>query len=221
MQLTIPPKELPGILEINQLSEENISELINVLESIDYNRDIEEFSSIVSAQIKSIPSNKTEQTIRTLDILYKVRDLYSVKDQKFIEDLLKAIKKEKPEITDKELESFDKKFTSILDIDSFKTHSKASILQRDGEKIFLEAKTLSDIRPVFGLDPSENPLGAVITHTLKINYDCAASNNEFHIVLDLNDLKSLKEVVDRALQKDKTLKNLISDMDLKDLEAHQ
>jgi hypothetical protein len=51
--------------------------------------------------------------------------------------------------------------------------------------------------------------GAVITHTLDLEYHKGAELKEFFVVLDSQDLLALKEVLDRAITKDKTLRLLL------------
>jgi hypothetical protein len=90
-------------------------------------------------------------------------------------------------------------------------------LQRDGERLYCDAKILSDIRPVFGDKPTVRPVGAVVTHTLRIGYHLGGDHREFHIILDVQDLEALKVAVDRAQAKDKTLRALLKDIKLPDL----
>jgi hypothetical protein len=90
-------------------------------------------------------------------------------------------------------------------------------LQRDGERLYCEAKIISDIRPVFGAKPTARPIGAVVTHMLKCAYHEVGEHREFHVVLDGIDLELLADVVHRALLKDRTLRSLLEEMRLPDL----
>jgi hypothetical protein len=106
----------------------------------------------------------------------------------------------------------------LMSIEVLNTVSKAARLQRDGERLYCNAKILSDIRPVFSHDPTLRPLGAVLTHTLKIGFHEGGEHQEFHVVLDVDDLLALSEVIYRAQAKDKTLRKLLKESKLTSLD---
>jgi hypothetical protein len=54
--------------------------------------------------------------------------------------------------------------------------------------------------------PDEEPYGAVIVHLLKLSYHEDGDHKEFFVALDDADLKHLKEVIERAERKAKTLR---------------
>ena len=95
--------------------------------------------------------------------------------------------------------------------------SKASRLQREGERLYCEAMILSDIRPVFGDDITSGPGSAVLTHTLKVSYHGDEGHRDFFVVLDGEDLKALGEVVDRAQAKDESLRKVLRGTNIPDL----
>jgi hypothetical protein len=101
------------------------------------------------------------------------------------------------------------RFKRLLNITTLNTLSKAIRLQRDGERLYCDAKILSDIRPVFGDDVSQGPISVVITHTLKLGYHEGDDHKEFFIVLDAQDLINLSEVIERAHEKAETLDALL------------
>ena len=104
---------------------------------------------------------------------------------------------------------------------ALKVISKANRLQSGGKYLYCNAQILSDIRPVFNEDPNEQPVGAVITHTLKIVQHVGTSTRmeESYIVLDSQDLEDLKDIVMRASAKDKTLRALLKSTNLPNLGA--
>ena len=109
------------------------------------------------------------------------------------------------------------RFEKLLNINLLNTLSKAGRLQRDGERLYCDAKILSDIRPVFGPKPTVMPPGAVVTHTLRIGYHEGGDHKEFYVILDADDLEALKNTVTRAEAKDKVLRQLLKTAKLSDL----
>jgi hypothetical protein len=75
-------------------------------------------------------------------------------------------------------------------------------------------------RPVFGSDPAVRPVGAVLTHTLKIRYHEGdlRDHREFYVVLDSNDLDELRDIIQRAQTKDKSLRELLKSAQLPTLD---
>jgi hypothetical protein len=157
--------------------------------------------------------------LETLYTLYHIRELSGVSHSRFLDDLMEGIRNN-PElqIPLKGLPKLRSLLDRLMSIDSLNTVAKAFRLQRDGERLFCTAKILSDIRPVFGSDPASRPVGAVLTHTLKFGYHEGKEHREFHIVLDSGDLEKLGDTIHRAQAKDKSLRDLLKDANLPDLD---
>jgi hypothetical protein len=114
-------------------------------------------------------------------------------------------------------EPFKQRLDKLLGIEAFKTIAKAGRLQRQGERLFCSSRILSDVRPVFGPRPTQRPVGAVVTHTLRLGYHEGSEHKEFFVILDSDDLIEMSEVVTRAMAKDRTLRELLSSAKLPDL----
>jgi hypothetical protein len=70
---------------------------------------------------------------------------------------------------------------------------------------------------VFDSKPTSRPVGAVVTHTLKLGYHETGEHKEFNVILDCIDLNFLREIIDRAQAKDRTLRGLLKEAHLADL----
>jgi hypothetical protein len=81
----------------------------------------------------------------------------------------------------------------------------------DHERIFQDARVLTDIRPIFHPDLSEKPKTAVLVHMLRITTrDIFGNQKAQHFALDANDIRFMKHLMDRAIKKEETLKNLMN-----------
>lgn len=97
----------------------------------------------------------------------------------------------------------------VLGIPTLQGSMKAWTLIDEYDKVFLEAKVLSDIRPVFD-DELKNPLRAsLVLHTIKIIHRHNGRREPIFITADAEDLELLREQVERALEKDRALKKMI------------
>jgi hypothetical protein len=67
---------------------------------------------------------------------------------------------------------------------------------------------MTDIRSVFG-QPEDLPLAAGIVHTLKITYHVDDGMKDFYVALDDGDVRTLRELLDRAELKFASLQALL------------
>ncbi len=95
------------------------------------------------------------------------------------------------------------------------TISKGSDIVYQNERNYYRARILTDLRPVFGDSPDSPPKAFVAQHTLKIGYSIRGEFRNFFIALDSSDLDRLKEVVDRAIRKDRSLREFIASKDMR------
>jgi len=65
------------------------------------------------------------------------------------------------------------------------------------------------LRPVFGEGIAEGPDAFIVTHTLKLHYWEAGKHKDFFVALDRNDVRSLKEIAERAEKKSARLTEII------------
>ena len=218
MPLNIPPEDRGAIAAISALSSSSLEQFIAALKAAPPVSNAEEMAEHIAKQVPTISGEKLASVLDTLYALYYIRDLSGVSPSTFLDDLMEGISKSIGlKQGAKNAAKLRSLFERVLSIDSLNTVSKAARLQRDGERLYCTAKILSDIRPVFGSDPTVRPMGAVLTHTLKLGYHEGKEHKEFHVVLDSDDLESLADAVQRARLKDKTLLNLLREAKLSNL----
>jgi hypothetical protein len=219
MALEIPKEDAGSITAIKALPPTTLEKFIAALAEAPVISNPRAMAEHVAKKIPSVPADKLVSLIETLYAMYQIRELSGVSHARFLTDLTEAILKH-PElrIPPKELPKLRSLLERLLDIGTLNTIAKAARLQRDGERLYCSSKVLSDIRPVFGSDPSERPRGAVLTHTLKIGYHEGSGHTEFHVVLDSTDLGELANVIRRAELKDKTLRGLLKTIELTSLD---
>jgi hypothetical protein len=95
--------------------------------------------------------------------------------------------------------------------------AKAYDVATDHLHVFHTARILTDIRPVFGSASNVEPLGAVITHQLKLDYFERSGHGEIYVALDDADLDELEAVVRRARQKGEALRTFLKSAGLPDM----
>jgi len=195
------------------------SGLIDVLGAARIVSEPQEMVAQIAADIPEIPRGDLSVIVRTVYSLYYVHEFSDVSPTRFLGELVDAILEisEIGSAANADKAAIRDRFKRLLNIKSLSMISKASRLQREGERLYCGAMILSDIRPVFGDDIASGPGSAVLTHTLKLSYHGDDGHRDFFVVLDSEDLKALGEVVDRAQAKDESLRKVLRGTSIPDL----
>jgi len=226
MALTIPNDKLISIVSVAKLADEKAKELVSFLKAVPL-LSSETDQILMLAKEKDFFQEDLEQIIEIIRDLAHIKELaHPVKLSVFVEDIIEgtinSIKydnEKKFQLSEKELSGLQTRLIELLSIAALKVDAKAAVLLRDGERRYCHAKILSDIRPVFDDDDlSKKPAGAVITHLLKLAYHVnEAEHKDIYVLLDTDDLESLREVINRASEKNKTLQKFLKDTGISDL----
>lgn len=142
----------------------------------------------------------------------------------FLKDVTAALttgEKEDSKLQPSVVPKFQKNLGRILALSAFTLKAKALSVGSDCQRLFSEAKILSDMRPVFGDNVSEPPLGIVLLHSLKIEFAEDGEEKEFFVHLDSRDLKDLQACLTRALEKDAVLRKHVEQSKLKIFETSE
>lgn len=219
MALDIPKDDAGAIATIKELRPASVEKFISALRDAPLISNPKEMTAHLAKRLPSIPIARLAPVVETLYTLYQIRELSGVKHQRFLEDLMDGIRNSRElQLAPKDLAKLRSLLERLMSMDTLNTIAKAARLQRDGERLYCNAKILSDMRPVFGKDPTVRPVGAVLTHTLKVGYHEGRDHREFLLILDSSDLVALAEVIQRAQAKDKTLRELLKSVKLPSLD---
>ncbi|SRR5258708_1710439 len=210
MPFDIPEEFIPAITALKTMPNASVDTFITAVKSAPLTADTDEIAKGIAEQVPSIPPKQLEAVLDALYQIYFIRELSGVPRSIFLKDFMDGLQASTAHADQKETQALRAKFEKLLNIDTFNLLSKAKRLQRDGERLYCDAKIISDIRPVFGAKPTARPRGAVVTHMLKLGYHEGSDHKEFHVILDYIDLEVLSDVIGRAQAKDKTLRDLLN-----------
>jgi hypothetical protein len=115
-----------------------------------------------------------------------------------------------------ERSQFNERVKRILDCKSIQITSKALGVLTSNPNTFCAARTLSELRPVFG-ETDLDPEAALIVHQLKLEYHVGPGRNErreIFIAMDRADVEKLMAVLKRAIEKDDKLRGVVGKLDL-------
>ncbi len=93
--------------------------------------------------------------------------------------------------------------------------ARASDIVTEYDRVFHDVRILTDMRPVFGVDPEDGPKAAALIATLKVEYHISQGpvESDFY-ALEHSDLLRLRDAVDRALVKHSSMRKLMERMNL-------
>ncbi|WP_254563307.1 hypothetical protein [Oscillatoria sp. HE19RPO] len=210
----IPEKYHLGLKLFIELEDEVIEEILESFETnISPLLQIEEITHAVANQVTQLDVNQSEKIIAfllSLSGLFNDSDFYP---QEFVDSLLEFLRTS-PEFCEKfddfHLQRFSQRLLRVMEQGGvLAVLSKAANVIFEQERIFLKARVISDIRPIFDRDIEKGPDSATIIHTLKLEYRQANQSKEFFLALDSIDIKQIQEQLNRAEKKAELLRQLI------------
>ena len=213
----IPASYRPGLAKIKTLPPTAIGALADALRTAQVS-DFAKLSSVVEQTTHASPDEAA-------NIVAAVRSLYFLKAKAegtqitdFVAMLVAAMQMTGGDLVLPEADkvTFSEKLARLLSIDTLERSTKVEQLRTDHLSILEDAKIVTDLRPVFD-KPGERPVGAIITHTLKIITHESGEHKELYFALDGDDVLMLKRLAERALEKMASLKDFINSTNIKDL----
>lgn len=204
--LSIPEPIRKTLAQIASLNENQVKELLDSLRATApavYRADV--ISSVIQ-RVQSLPPSAIEEIVEALFGLSVGQFGSEVSMLEFVEDVAGVL----PESEGEKRELFKQRLKDLLDAGCLRVGAKAYDLIFEHEHNYLSARVLTDLRPVFGESPDAAPIGAMIVHTLKINYVQASQHQTFFVALDARDIKKLTETLERAKSKASSLKTMLA-----------
>jgi len=113
---------------------------------------------------------------------------------------------------------FEQWLTRVLSSRTITRLAKAFDIAIDYQFLFHVARILTDIRPVFA-DSPDDLLGAVVTHTLKIDFYTREGHDELYVAMNDDDLAELERAVQRAKVKGESLRKVLKDAGLAQMDV--
>ncbi|VXD11350.1 hypothetical protein PL8927_140115 [Planktothrix serta PCC 8927] len=209
--LQIPDRYIPGLQLIATLDKKVVESVLKAVAESKPSLKNKEIATEVSKVVPEIDPQNVYQIILALASIYDLREYTQYDNDKLSEDLSESI------ITDLEDLSFEQqqqlkelilKALNLLE-GTLGSTSKARILLSEYERLYLKAKIITDVRPIFKEELSDSVEGTLIIHLLKLNYLDKSGEKEFFIALDESDLKELEEQVKKAQEQKKSLLSVI------------
>jgi hypothetical protein len=220
--MRIPDRYKPGLSLVASIPEASYVEVLGAAKTAPSTfSNNKELSAWMSSGARSISPGNIEEIVDSLTSLYRLRLRVNVPITRLAEDAATAAREQIANFTTAIGTPFQDRLASLLVLDSLNVlTAKARELQTESERVFCEARILTDIRPIFGIQLGTVPEAAVIVHTLKIGFHDAetSAHKEIFIALDSDDIGTLKKIAERAEEKARILKSMLDAAKLRSVE---
>lgn len=215
--LTIPDRYTDGLAKIMSLSAEQVGAVVLALQHANIGTQREMATLLVGA-LPDFQPDAIKAIAGALRSLYAVRTSMDLSLEDFVGSLVSAIHQNdqlKPEDASG-LSGLEKTLPELLGVHPLTVLSKARDLRVDFQNTFCDSRVITDMRPVFDAEVKQDPIGFVLTHTLKLEYhDQGGEHVKIHIALDKDDIDQLSLVLRRAKDKAETLSRVAAKSGLK------
>jgi len=213
MILRIPDAYKLGFKYFFSLSEDEKNDLLDAIDKIEENIPIKTIPSYL-AQFLAIDEVEIKEIISAFLSLFQAKEASNISTEEFIEELIDTFNK----LPDEDIivpstlkDSLDKLFVSNV----FYVKVKGSYLSSEREKLLVDSRIITDVRPIFSDDSKCTLDGMIIVHNLKMEYRHGIDIKEAFFALDIEDLEKLKIQIDRALNKERIMKGSLQDAKFK------
>jgi len=160
------------------------------------------------------------EILDALSVLYHVRAYYDAPLDEFVADLADNMRSADPGFTPGAATvEFMERIKRLLSIEDLAVAAKGDVLTAEHERTLHGLRILTDARPIFGNDVQKPPDAIAIGHMLKLTFHRGGRLEEEFFALDEDDLRSLKEAVQRAEVKANSLRAALAKSQLRVLSA--
>lgn len=217
MAFRIPKQREEAVKKLLELKSDQRELLIKVLEQASVVRSEPELLGQVCDAMKLEDNGELlREVLKGLLNLEFGRNVRQKSPEVFSRDVCQAARNQELGPQDADWSTIETQLTRLFSCrQSIGTLSKAFAIIQEDERLFMGSRIVSDLRPVFEDDPKTAPASTLVTHRLKIDYREAGVWKEFYVALDRTDLEKLREIVERAIHKERTLEQLAERMNMR------
>jgi hypothetical protein len=202
----IPDIFLPGFEALLKLDAEDFKKVVNFLSAMPIGMGSKTFHATLSEKLKNRDISDLSPTLYSLGglLILDVKDL-----NQLIEDLSISFKEQSDlKLTSSMLNKFKLRLKILFaNSENLKLTLKTYSLCYENDRIYKDSRIVTDIRLVFNDDLKNSDRNAVVIHQLKIETLQNDERNYVFFALDADDLLKFREQIDRAIEKEKLIKD--------------
>jgi hypothetical protein len=212
MSLKIPDRSKDGLARLIAFDDATIEKFAAALEAQPPKLGIGCLAAQVGRSV-GLSESETEPLIRILFSLYSVRHEEGLSVDEMVDEVREALAKagdDRLKLSDEAWRSFALRIRRLLSLDrSFGVMVKALDIQFDYPRHFHGARILTDARPVFSEEVTEEPTSFIVTHVLKLTIHEDGAEKDWFVAMSSDDLENLRKTIDRAIVKERSLSSVL------------
>jgi hypothetical protein len=214
-KLRVPPRDAPILKRVAALTDEEAERFLAALAE-DSVSSAMSLANRLDAVVPELSPIKGDAILGVLFSLYSLHTTHSW----HLKDIAESVSRSTElGLDDEAQERLVKRLLSALALEPIAAFAKAVDVVADQSHILHTSRILTDVRPVFQDDPKAAPLGAVVLHTVKLEYFREGRIRRLYVSASDGDLRSLRDSIDRALAKAETLRPLLDQVGLSNIDT--
>lgn len=204
----IPEVYIAGFENIIKLDGDELQSLSQIIDSLKVGDNPEKIIQPSVEVLKSYSENDIRNMMMSLVSLVDIFESAARDIDDFTTGFSHSYRLSNPQATEKDGMALKHNLTKLLSVyDNIRITAKVRGLILENQRNFKRARVISDVRLVFDENLDQNKKYAVVVHNMKLEYMSDDLSKEFFVTLDLSDLKKIKEVIDRAIEKDRIIRD--------------
>lgn len=205
-EFRIPPKAVLALKHVAR-SPEYLSEIEPIAAALPADASIQDLAERFAKKV-GVPSAVGTSIVTQLAAIHHVRSRFRLDSGALFEMLTEQLA-ESPEWEKSDLEKWtaaEKEIRAVLAPDHpLAILEKSERLNYDRQNILLNARILTDLRPVYN-ESADEIQRAIVTQLLCLEYtDSTGQHNQLRLAIDAEDVAKFRELCDRADRKAATL----------------
>jgi DNA-binding ferritin-like protein (Dps family) len=212
MNVRISKHRRDTLAKIASLSDEDVKTLFGALAQFPPDKYGPSLPADIAQSLASSGITNVSEIVDTILSLFPLVISSSKSVGEVIGDIVAAVSEQSSssdDLTSDKLDHLRLNLSKLLRVPSMCLGAKATSVLFENERNYLDARVLTDMRPVFELETPEIG-GAIITHTLKIEYASEGNGEkEFFVSLSSADVESLIKKLQRAQEKSNKLEKVV------------
>jgi len=206
----IPQHFLSGFKALSKLKDSSAKQIAEYIQNFDtgVKSDLIIESAKKDIQNTGLTEDELTKAFETIFSLINLKDQTDEKTENLIGDLVDSFRTQDDSATI-DTENLKNNLSLLLTTrGNINLTIKALKLLGEYEKILVDTRIITDVRFVFEENIEKNSNNAVIVHQLKISFNENDKLRDNYFALDANDLKSLRDNIERALKKEELIKKM-------------
>jgi hypothetical protein len=213
VSIAMPPRAVPVLTWLAKISSDDFASAAGVLtDSKPSSR-----TNLAILLESSLPQYPPYIGLELITELFTLLNLHFSHGMEVAEIAAQASARTSLLLGDDERSELGQRLSQLMSTPAIWQAAKAYDVGSEYKYLLHTVRILTDVRPVFADDPTDQVLGAIITYTLKLDYQSTDGFHEVFINLAEDDLDDIHEAVARAKKKGQGLSGFLSATGVADL----